>query len=640
MPGSLTPRGGPRLRDTLGEAQLFRRRALWGFLIATLLIGSLGLRFAWLQVAQYDVYQTRSESNRIRLRSIAPSRGLVYDRNGRLLADNVPAYRLELVPEQVDDIDATLDALSDVVSLDEEDLRRFRATLKSKRRFQAVPLKLRLNESEMASFAVNRYRFPGVDVVPYLTRRYPYGELFAHVIGYVGRLDEDDLAGMDEQDVVNYDGTTHIGKSGIEKHYEAELHGRVGFERVEINAEGRVLQVIERQPAVPGRDLFLSIDADLQAAAEAAFEGQPGAAVVVDPNNGEVLALISLPGYDPNDFVYGISQRDYSALLANPGRPLFNRALSGGYEPGSTMKPFIGLAGLELGLRRPDDTVLSTGAFKLPNQEREYRDWRRGGHGRVDLKEALAQSVNTYFYQLAVDLGIDRMSAYLANFGFGERSGIDLDGEAIGILPSREWKRANRNEPWFPGETVIAGIGQGFWVVTPLQLAEALAMLANGGIRYPLHLLYAVREGYDAPVTPLQMPPPPPSVVKDPANLQAVQAGMVAVVQGATGSAHRVIGLDAPYTIAGKSGTAQRVSRSGEESIKVDDLPFELRHRALFVAYAPVERPEIAVVAIVEHGGSGSLAAAPVARRILDAWLLRERDDEPAAAGEAAGTTP
>src|SRR5690606_31999753 len=281
------------------------------------------------------------------------------------------------------------------------------------------------------------------------------------------------------------------------------------------------------------------------------------------------------------------------------------------------------------GLRRPDDTVLSTGAFKLPNQEREYRDWRRGGHGRVDLKEALAQSVNTYFYQLAVDLGIDRMSAYLANFGFGERSGIDLDGEAIGILPSREWKRANRNEPWFPGETVIAGIGQGFWVVTPLQLAEALAMLANGGIRYPLHLLYAVREGYDAPVTPLQMPPPPPSVVKDPANLQAVQAGMVAVVQGATGSAHRVIGLDAPYTIAGKSGTAQRVSRSGEESIKVDDLPFELRHRALFVAYAPVERPEIAVVAIVEHGGSGSLAAAPVARRILDAWLLRERDDEP-----------
>jgi len=530
--------------------------------------------------------------------------------------------------------------LSDVVSLDEEDLRRFRATLKSKRRFQAVPLTLRLNESEMASFAVNRYRFPGVDVVPYLTRRYPYGELFAHVIGYVGRLDEDDLAGMDEQDVVNYDGTTHIGKSGIEKHYEAELHGRVGFERVEINAEGRVLQVIERQPAVPGRDLFLSIDADLQAAAEAAFEGQPGAAVVVDPNNGEVLALISLPGYDPNDFVYGISQRDYSALLANPGRPLFNRALSGGYEPGSTMKPFIGLAGLELGLRRPDDTVLSTGAFKLPNQEREYRDWRRGGHGRVDLKEALAQSVNTYFYQLAVDLGIDRMSAYLANFGFGERSGIDLDGEAIGILPSREWKRANRNEPWFPGETVIAGIGQGFWVVTPLQLAEALAMLANGGIRYPLHLLYAVREGYDAPVTPLQMPPPPPSVVKDPANLQAVQAGMVAVVQGATGSAHRVIGLDAPYTIAGKSGTAQRVSRSGEESIKVDDLPFELRHRALFVAYAPVERPEIAVVAIVEHGGSGSLAAAPVARRILDAWLLRERDDEPAAAGEAAGTTP
>ncbi|MEZ5465884.1 MAG: penicillin-binding protein 2 [Lysobacteraceae bacterium] len=614
-----------RLRDAQAEAQLFRRRAVMGFLIAVLLVATLGARFAWLQVTQHEVYQTRSESNRIRLRSIPPSRGLVYDRNGRLLADNVPAYRLELIPEQVDDIDATLLALSDVVSLDEDELRRFRTTLKSKRRFQAVPVKLRLNESEMASFAVNRYRFPGVDVVPYLTRRYPYGELFAHVIGYVGRLDERDLAGMSGQEIDDYDGTTHIGKSGIEKHYETELHGTVGFERVEINAEGRVLRVIERQPAVPGRDLFLSIDADLQAAVEAAFEGQPGAAVAVDPGNGEVLALLSLPSYDPNDFVYGISQRDYSALLANPGRPLFNRALSGGYEPGSTLKPFIGLAGLELGLRRPTDRVLSTGAYKLPGQDREYRDYRRGGHGWVDLKEALAQSVNTYFYELAVDLGIDRMGAYMATFGFGERSGIDLDGEATGILPSREWKLRNRQQVWFPGETVIAGIGQGFWVVTPLQLAEGLAMLANGGVRYPLHLLRAVREGYDTPVTPLQMPPPPASVVKSPANLRAVQDGMVAVVHGATGTAHRIIGLDAPYTIAGKSGTAQRVSRTGDESIKVDDLPFELRHRALFVAYAPAEAPEIAVVVVVEHGGSGSAAAAPVARRILDAWVLRER---------------
>lgn len=631
---------GPRLRDSHAEAALFRRRAWLGFLIATLLLGVLGARFFWLQVVQFDEYRTRSESNRIRLRSIAPSRGLIHDRNGRLLADNVPAYRLELVPEQVKDIDATLDALGDVVALSEEDLRRFRSTLKGKRRFQAVPVKLRLNESEMASFAVNRYRFPGVDVVPYLTRRYPYGELFAHVIGYVGRLDEADLANMSEETIAQYDGTTHTGKSGIEKHYERELHGRVGFERVEINAEGRVLRVIERQPAVPGRDLYLSIDADLQAAAEAAFEGQPGAAVAVDPGNGEVLALISLPSFDPNDFVYGISQRDYDALLGNPGRPLFNRALSGGYEPGSTVKPFIALAGLELGLRRPEDTVLSTGAFRLPNQDREYRDWRRGGHGRVGLHEALAQSVNTYFYQLAVDLGIDRLSAYMARFGFGEPSGIDIDGEATGILPSREWKRANRNQPWFPGETVITGIGQGFWVVTPLQLAEGLSMLANGGIRYPLHLLRALRDGYDAPVRALQMPPPPPSVVKDPANLQAVRDGMVAVVHGVTGSAHRVIGLDAPYTIAGKSGTAQRVSRQGDESIKVNDLPFELRHRALFVAFAPVEKPEIAVVVIVEHGGSGSLAAAPVARRILDSWVLRDRAEDGDGESAEATTTP
>lgn len=623
MKARMTSKARQRLRDPRAEAQLFRRRAIIGLVLAALAMLALSARFGWLQVASYQEFQSRSEANRIKPQPIIPARGLVFDRNGRLLADNVPAYRLELVPEQVRDIEATLDALSALVSLDAEERERFAEALKVKRRFQAVPIKLRLGEEEVARFAINRHRFPGVEVVPHLVRHYPYGELFAHVVGYVGRIDANELARLD---TARYAGTTHIGKSGIEARYEDVLHGAAGFEQVEMNAEGRTLRVLERQPARPGMHLHLSIDADLQAATVAAFEGQPGAAVAIDPRTGEVLAEVSLPSFDPNAFVFGISHRAYAALLDSPGRPLFDRTVQGGYAPGSTLKPFIGLAGLEYGVRGVEERVFSSGAYRLPNQERSYGDWKAGGHGWVDLEQALAQSVNTYFYGLAVDLGIDRLSRFMARFGFGRATGIDLPGELSGILPSTEWKRTERNAPWYPGETVIAGIGQGFWVVTPVQLAQATAMLAAGGVQRTPHLLRAVEDPFQGGPALLPLPQPQSLGLRDPAHLDAVTAGMVAVMHSPTGTA-RAAARDAPYRIAGKTGTAQRVGRAtGEEAIDVNSLPFHLRHSALFVAFAPAEDPQIALALVIEHGGSGSVAAAPVARRILDAWMARDAD--------------
>ncbi|PKM16723.1 MAG: penicillin-binding protein 2 [Gammaproteobacteria bacterium HGW-Gammaproteobacteria-2] len=610
---------GRTLRDAFAEATIFRSRALLGFIAVTLATLLLAGWYFRLQVIHHAVYSTRSEANRIKARPIAPARGLIYDRAGRLLADNVPAYRLELVPELVADIPATLAALSEVITLSNEDRQRFESARQASRRFLPVPLKLRLSEAEVARFAVNRYRFPGVDVTPYLTRRYPYGALFAHVVGYVGRRDAEDLKSLDDS---RYAALSHSGKSGIERFYESRLRGEIGYEEVEQNARGRDLRVIRRNPAKPGTDLYLSLDARLQAATTAAFGENHGAAVVLDPRNGEVLAMVSLPSFDPNPFVGGIGVAEYAALNASPSRPLFNRVLLGGYEPGSTIKPLLALIGLELGLRKPSDTVLSTGAYKLPGQDREYRDWKRGGHGRIDLRESLAQSVNTYYYTLATELGIDRISTQMARFGFGAPTGIDLLGEVSGILPSREWKQRVRGEAWFPGETVIIGIGQGYWVTTPLQLAQGVTIIASGGVKHRPHLLHATRQGFASELVPEPIAAGE-RVVENAANLAAVRDGMIAVMQPPTGSA-RAAAVGATYQIAGKTGTAQRVTRVGDTAIKLEDLPFNLRHRALFIAFAPAEAPRIALALVVESGGSGSGAAAPIARKILDAWLLDE----------------
>lgn len=621
--------GKQAIKDEREERQLFESRAKISFVvIAVLMIALLG-RYAWLQVYAFDGYSTRSESNRVRVRPIPPNRGMIYDRRGRVIAENRPAYRLEIVPELVPGksigLEALLDELSTLIDLSDDNRENFHKSRRNYREFDSVPVKFNLSEQEVARFAVNRYRFLGADVVPYLSRNYPYGELLTHVLGYTGRLDANDIARVDEG---NYRGTRAIGKIGVEQFHETALHGTSGFERVETNVRGRVLKVLERQDAVPGTDLVLSIDVAVQRAAWEALGDRPGSVVAIDPLDGSVIALVSKPGYDPNAFVHGISQQAYRDILDTPGRPLFNRALNGGYEPGSTLKPFVGLAGLEMNLVTPETRVFSNGEFYIEGYSRPYRDWKDTGHGWVEMIGALEQSVNTYFYQLAMEMGIDRMHDYLAQFGFGSVTGIDVPGEGSGLLPSRQWKRATHDQPWYPGETVIAGIGQGFNVVTPLQLANALAALINGGTRYAPKLLYAGKPaGVErakrnrAPVE-FQIP------VEDPQNWQTILDGMDRVVNGLRGTAKR-IAIDAPFRIGGKTGTAQVYQLAADEEYDVDEVAEHLRDHALFVAFAPVDDPRIAIAAVVEHGGAGSTAAAPVARAAIDAWLEQEIEREP-----------
>jgi penicillin-binding protein 2 len=610
-------RGRRAVKDPAQESSLFRARAAEGFLIIALCLSVLLGRYVWLQVLRHDEFSGRADENRVKLKPLPPSRGLIYDRNGVLLAENILDYRLEVIPEQAGDVDATLDRLAEVITISADDRDQFDALRKVKRRFHNIPLRYALSEQEVSRFALERHRFPGVEVVPYQTRFYPQGSDFAHVVGYVGRIDSEDRERLEE---ARYSATTHIGKTGIERYYEDLLLGEVGYERVETNAEGRALRVLGRVPSKPGRHLHLSIDARLQRAAVAAFAGRAGAAVAIDPRNGEVLAMVSQPAFDPNLFVNGISRRNYAALIADPQRPLYNRAVLGGYEPGSTIKPFIGLMGLKLGLRTPRDTIWSSGEYRLPGQDAVWRDWKRGGHGSVDLREALAQSVNTYFYDLAVDTGIDRIEPEMRAFGFGAPTGLDLTGEPAGVLPSRSWKQKRFGKAWYPGETVIAGIGQGYWVVTPVQLANGIATLAARGVSHRPHLLMSMQAGIDVAAEPVAVVSNVPPVAATPEMWDAVRDGMEAVMHSPTGTA-RAFGFDAPYRIAGKSGTAQRARRRGNQEYNERTTPEHLRHQALFVAFAPAEAPTIAVALVVEHGNSGSKAAAPVARAILDAFL-------------------
>ena len=472
-----------------------------------------------------------------------------------------------------------------------------------------MPLKSNLTEAQLSRLAVHRHRLDGVEIEPYLTRHYPHGEALSHVTGYVGRIDQADLQRLP---VERYRGTTHVGKTGIERQYESVLQGHPGLERVETNAQGRVLRVLEHDPPLPGENLSLTIDLDLQLSAIQALGPKAGAVVLLNVADGEVLALVSQPGFDPNQFVHGISSQAFGALLDDPHRPLFNRFLSGGYEPGSTVKPFLSLAGLAEGVITPEKEVFSGGHFQLPNHSRRYRDWRRGGHGWVDLELALAESVNVYYYQLAVELGIDRIARELALFGFGQATGLDLPGEAGGVLPTRSWKRGMFGEPWFPGETVITGIGQGFTVVTPLQLAQATAALAGRGRTAEPSLTTAGE--------PMQM------VSHRSAHWDAVFEGMAAVVHGPSGTAREVAGL-LPEPIAGKTGTAQVFGRPDDDeeraALDEEELPEHLRNHALFVGFAPLESPRIAISVVVEHGGGGASVAAPVAARVLsDALAL------------------
>lgn len=606
------------IKNPAFEAAQFRGRAALGYI--GVLCALLGL-CAWyfkLQVLDHADYATRSNANRIKQRPEVPARGLIYDRKGRVVADNVPAYRLDVVPGEAGDIDALIASLSKIIALTPEDIERFHDTRRVTRSFLPVTLRLRITDEEAARFAVDRWRYPGVELVPYLNRRYPYGDLFGHVVGYVGRIDKQDLEKLGNETAAY----GHTGKAGIERFYDAQLRGTIGYEQIETNVEGRIIGSVGRIPAVPGEDLRLSIDADLQRAATIAFGDLTGSAVAVDPRSGEILAMVSLPAYDPNLFVNGISHVDYRRLIDDPARPLFNRNVLGGVAPGSTLKPLITLAGLDSGLRTPEDRVLSTGEFRIPGQKRGYRDSHGGGHGWTDARKAIGDSVNTYFYRLSLDMGIRKFDEYLANYGFGARTGIDMAGESEGILPSPDWKakHAKKQGPWYLGDTVISSIGQGFWKVTPLQLVQGTGALANGGwLRRP-HLVAAQREDFDKPWVATEQPAPR-AISRNADHLQVVREGMIRTVHGPGGTA-RVISYGLPYTIAGKTGTAQVISRRGNVSLDPKKLPMHLRHRALFVGYAPAESPTIALAVVVEGGGYGASTAAPIARKIFDAWLL------------------
>jgi len=606
-------------KDTRGESALFQRRAVAGFLLILLSFGLLVARFHFLQVTHHDEFALRSTNNSVKPRAIPPARGLIYDRNGVLLADNVPAFRLEVIPEKVPDMQAMLNELGTVVPLGQDDIDAFKKQLAQSRRFDSVPLKLHLTEDEIDRFAVNRWRFPSVAVVPYLTRHYPLGPLFAHVVGYVSRIDADDLDRLDPDE---YKGTSHVGRTGLERYYEDALHGKPGYELVEVNADGQTQRVLKTIPPTPGENLYLSIDVRMQKATMAAFDGRPGAAVAIDPRNGQVLALVSVPTYDPNLFVNGISGADYKALNDAPDRPLTVRALQGVYPPGSTVKPFLALGGLEYGVRRPQDTVVSTGQFCLPGQKRCYRDDTRGGDGTVNMVRAIEMSTNTYFYKLALDLGIDRLSDWMGRFSFGAKTGIDLPGESKGILPSREWKAKHSKFGWFPGETVIAGIGQGYWEVTPLQLGHAVATFAGHGMPYQPRVVMATRANGAAQMQMLANPPTGPSLIQKPADWNVVDQGMRAVITGGTGSKGGIF-TGFPYVIAGKSGTAERFSRTSDAyDTNKSSAHLAARHRAWFEAYTPAEDPKIAAVAMLESGAWGAADAGPIVRKIFDSWLV------------------
>ena len=611
------------LKNLDRELARFHGRLKAGGIFVVLLAAALLGRAFYLQITQHDYYIQRAENNRITQVPVAPNRGLILDRKGRILAENYSAYTLELARAQPAELEATLAEVSRLIEITPGELRRFRRLLAESHEFETVPLKSKLTDEEVAILAANRYRLPGTEVKARLFRNYRAGPGMAHVVGFIGRINDRDLKNLRETGrEQNYRGTAHIGKTGLEQSYETLLHGRTGFDQMETDASGRAVRALSRIPPVPGKDLRLYLDEGLQAVAEHAFGDYMGGLVALDPNTGGVLALVSKPGFDPNLFIDGIDPETWKALNESPERPMVNRVLRGLYPPGSTIKPFMGLAGLELGLRKPGDTIVDPGYFSLPNSSHQYRDWKRGGHGIVDLRRAITQSCDTYFYKLAVDMGIDRMHDYLAHFSFGEKTGIDLDGESAGLLPSREWKQRRWKKAWYPGETVIAGIGQGYHLTTPLQLATATAMLANGGKRIEPRLVQAVRD----PFTHVWQPQPVvvhEQVAIRPEDLAVVRQGMMDVMRpGGTGAA---AAAGAAYTIAGKTGTAQVVGIKQGARYDAGSLSLKNRDHALFIAYAPAENPTIVVAVMVENGGHGGSTAGPIARAVFDYYLTGKR---------------
>ena len=631
-----------RLKDHWAEQRLFGRRVIAATIVLLLCVGALFARLVYLQVVKHDYFSELSQGNRIRIDPVPPSRGLIFDRNGEALALNRPAYQLEIVREQTPDLDDTLARLVKIGLLPADELERTRRTIKARRSFDAVPVRLQLDEEELARFAVNRPDFPGVDVRPRLTRYYPQGGTGVHALGYVAAISEQD---QDRIDVANYAGTTLIGKLGIERAYEDELHGETGYQQLLVNAQGRRVErlgltapELERHQPIAGNDLFLAIDARVQKAAEDALAGQRAAVVAIDPANGDVIAYVSTPTFDPNGFARGLTYAEYAAMSENIDVPLYDRALRGVYPPGSTIKPLVALAALEYGVTDAASTRYCRGVFQLPGSSHRYRDWKKGGHGTVDMHKAIAQSCDVYFYGVSDQIGIDRMHDFLVQFGLGSETGIDIRGERTGLVPSRDWKKKafKRKElqVWFPGETIIAGIGQGYMLATPLQLAHVAATISMRGQRFAPRLVKKVRDASTGEVRELPPRPLTPVKVSDPKNWDVIINGMIGVTNDPAGTARRSQ-AGAPYKIAGKTGTAQVFSVGQSEKYNEKDVAERLRDHALFIAFAPADAPKLAVAVLVENGRSGSGTAAPIARKVFDAYLL-----PPEAAQVAPGETP
>lgn len=619
------------LRNHQRERHDFWERlgVLKGLVVACFLL-LLG-RFFYLQVWHHDHYHTLAENNRISLVPTLPNRGLIMDRNGVVLAHNYSAYTLEIIPARVQNLGRTLDELGKLVTITAADRRRFDRQREQGRRFESLLLRAHLNQDEVARVAVNRYRLPGVDVRSRLFRHYPNGKQAAHLLGYIGRINDADLGRLEARgELSSYKGTDHMGKAGLELFYERRLHGITGFRNVEVDAHGKAVRVLSSTVPVAGDDLMLSLDIRLQAIAEQAFGRRRGALVALDPQTGGVLAYVSQPSFDPNLFVDGIDSEHWQALNTSPDKPLINRPLRGIYPPGSTFKPFVALAGLAAGKRQPPFHIADPGFYMLPGNRHRYRDWKPEGHGLVDLQKAVTVSCDTFFYGLAHELGIERLTDFVSHFGFGRKTGIDLEGESSGLLPTPAWKQKRWKERWYPGETLITGIGQGYTLVTPMQLAQATAVLANRGVAVRPHLVSAIRlAGRGAP-GPLAVHTTD-RVSLNPRHFEIVRQGMLDVTR--PGGTAASVGAGAPYTIAAKTGTAQVVGI--RQGAKYNERALDERHRdhALFIAYAPAEQPRIALAVIVENGGHGGSAAGPIARQVMDYHLLGK---EPAATPDAA----
>ena len=611
------------IRDHSAEANLFARRATIAFIIVVMMLGIVLNNLYSLQVEQHDVYQTRSNGNRIKVLPVAPNRGLIYDRNGILLAENRPVFSLEITPEQTNDLDATLDGLTQLMGITPEERESFNSNLKGQRRFKPIALRTKLSEVDVALFSASKHLYPGVQIEARLARHYPYKEALTHVLGYVARINKKDLqklveAGQED----NYAATHDIGKLGVEKYHEELLHGSVGYQQVEVNNQGRIIRVLNVDPPVPGKDIVLNIDLSLQVATQQALEGQRGAVIVSDIKTGGILALFSNPSYDPNLFVHGISRKNYSALLNSPDRPLINRATQGQYPPASTIKPHLGLVGLEAGIITEEYTIQDNGRYQLPNVSHTWRDWRKWGHGKVDVSKAIEVSCDIYYYDLAYKLGIDKISEAMYEFGFGDFTGIDLYEESDANMPSRGWKRARFNQPWYIGDTIPVGIGQGFWSTTPIQLSHSVNTLVNRGERIiPQIIRGFMQEDSSVEVIPLKTLRP--IEIKNQHNVDIVLNAMHDVVHGEEGGARHTF-ANAPYQSAGKTGTAQLFSVGQDEKYDADKIDERLRDNAMYVGFAPFENPEISVTVVLENAGGGSKNAAPVAKKIMD-FYFRDR---------------